>query len=101
MPEFIFLMHSDVQDRGIANDGQRWGEYFRKLRAAGGFNGGSSIGSGVQLRKGAAPVPANRAIEGFIRVEAESIEAVQSLVDGNPNYEAGGTVEVRELPQGE
>jgi hypothetical protein len=101
MPDFILLMHSDVQDRDAANNGQRWGEYFRKLRAAGGFNGGSSIGRGVRMRKGADAAPADRTIEGFIRIEADSLQAVQLLVEGNPNYEAGGTVEVRELPQDE
>ena len=101
MPEFILLMHSDVQNRALADDGQLWGTYFGKLRSAGGFNGGSSIGSGLRMRKAVASMPSDQNIEGFIRVKAESLEAAQRLVEGNPNYEAGGTVELRELLQDE
>lgn len=101
MPEFILLMHSDVADRGIADDGQLWGAYIETLKATGSFNGGSSIGVGVRLKKSWRSAPSDRSIEGFVRVKAESLEAAQRLVVGNPNYEAGGTVEIRELPQDE
>ena len=101
MPEFILLMYRDVKDRALADDGQRWEAYFTKLRASGGFLGGSSIGRGVRMRKASATAPSDPGLEGFIRIECASLEAAQTLVDGNPNYEAGGTVEVRELPKDE
>jgi hypothetical protein len=34
-------------------------------------------------------------------VNAENLAAAKSLLPGNPVYEAGGTVEIRELPRGE
>lgn len=36
-------------------------------------------------------------IGGYIRIRAVDLEAAQALVVGNPVYEAGGTVEIREL----
>jgi hypothetical protein len=39
-------------------------------------------------------------LTGYIRVRAESLNAARALVAGNPVYEAGGTIEIRELPRG-
>lgn len=38
---------------------------------------------------------------GYLRVRAASLEAAEALLAGNPVYEAGGTVEIRELPKDE
>ena len=43
--------------------------------------------------------PVTRQISGYIRVRAEDLNAARELVFGNPVYEAGGTVEIRELPR--
>jgi hypothetical protein len=98
MPEYILLMHSDVVDRDMANDGQAWGVYLGRLRQSGSFDGGSSVGSGQAFRKGSQARPAEGSVEGFIRVRAASLQDAQQFLSGNPNYEAGGTVEIRELP---
>lgn len=42
-----------------------------------------------------------RHLAGYIRVHAPDLESARSLVVGNPVYEAGGTVEIRELPKDE
>jgi hypothetical protein len=36
-------------------------------------------------------------LTGFIRVSADSLDRAKSLLIGNPHFEAGGTVEIREL----
>jgi hypothetical protein len=36
-------------------------------------------------------------MNGFIRVRAEDLTAAKKFLIGNPIYEAGGTVEIREL----
>jgi hypothetical protein len=36
---------------------------------------------------------------GFIKVQAESLDHARELLKGNPVFEAGGTVEIRELPR--
>jgi hypothetical protein len=38
-------------------------------------------------------------LTGYIRVNANSLDQAKTLLTGNPHFEAGGTVEIRELPQ--
>lgn len=38
-------------------------------------------------------------LTGYIRVSADSMDQAKSLLAGNPHFEAGGTVEIRELPR--
>lgn len=97
MNEYILFMHDDVVDRAIADDGDRWENYLSALRASGQFDGGSSIGPGVLARRDGTMVPAPHRVNGYIRLRAESLEAAQRFLAGNPTYDAGGTVEVREL----
>ncbi len=94
MADYILLMHED------APGGLDWDPYLSKLREAGVFQGGSAIGEGACFRKaGAAPEPTAH-IGGFVRVTAVDLEAARRLLAGNPVFEAGGTVEIRELPSG-
>lgn len=97
MNDYILLMHKDAT-APVSDDA--WGPYFERLRALGAFEGGSAIGGGVAVRKHLAPAALTAQLGGFIRVTAVSLEAAKALVAGNPVYEAGGTVEVRELPKG-
>jgi hypothetical protein len=76
-----------------------WGPYIGRLQASGNFQGGSAIGTGVCARKsGAAPAITGHLV-GFIRVGADSLDHARTLLVGNPVFEAGGTVEIRELPR--
>jgi hypothetical protein len=95
MPHYIFLMHNDA----VAVDDEAWGPYLDGLKARAVFEGGSEIGRGVSVRKVGAPPGVTEHVVGYIRVIAKSIEAAKSLLDGNPTFEAGGTVEIRELPR--
>jgi hypothetical protein len=94
LPEFILLMHDDstAEEEG-------WELYLARLRQEGCFAGGSAIGDGVCLRKSGAPGPLTAHLAGFIRVTANSLHHAKSLLIGNPVFEAGGTVEIRELPR--
>jgi hypothetical protein len=38
-------------------------------------------------------------VSGYLRVRAESLDDAVALLQGNPVYEAGSTIEVRELPR--
>jgi len=96
MADYIFLMHDDA----AGGTGLDWEPYLSRLREAGVFQGGSSIGEGFCARKeGSTPAPTAH-ITGFIRVTAEDLEHARDLLHGNPVYEAGGTVEIRDLPIG-
>lgn len=94
MAEFLLLMHGDA-----TGTVQGWDEYFAILRARGVFDGGSAIGGGVTLRKAGEPTAVSAGLTGYIRVRADDLAGAQALVADNPVYEAGGTVEVRELPR--
>jgi len=96
MPDYILFMHDDAL--GAEQD---WEPYLRKLRLSGCFEGGSAIGRGLCLRKRGTPPEVTAHRTGYIRVTAEGIEQAKSLLAGNPLWEAGGTVEIRELPRGD
>ena len=99
MNDYLLLMLDDAADRAAADDAARWDAYLGTLRHSGRFDGGSSIGDGERVRKGHAPQAVDPALTGFIRVRAESLADAKRLLAGNPSYEAGATVEVRELPR--
>lgn len=99
MNEYILFMHDDAIDRGAAEDGARWGRYLQRLRADGHFDGGSSIGPGVCCRAGSPDRVAPLGPTGYLRLRAPSLAEVRQYLSGNPVYDAGGTVEIRELPK--
>jgi hypothetical protein len=92
----MFLMHDDAPP-GTADNG--WEDYFKRLRESGAFEGGSSIDGGICVRKDGASRPIAKHLTGYIRVTAKNLADAKQLLAGNPVYEAGGTVEVRELPR--
>lgn len=96
MPDYILLMHDDMTGR---EDPAAWELYFARLRASGAFEGGSAIGMGAAFRKSGVAAPLSP-VAGFIRISAPSLAAAQAILSGNPVYEAGGTIEIRELPEG-
>jgi hypothetical protein len=96
MTDFILLMHGDMT---TVEDDEAWGAYLGGLRSQGVFQGGSSIGDGATVRKTGTPAAAAGHLVGFIRVEAVDLDHARAMVGGNPVYEAGGTIEIRELPR--
>jgi len=92
MAEFILFTHSGTP----AGD---WPTYLERLRTAGVFRGGSSIGEGACFRKDGTSPLVTAQIVGFIRIDADDLAHAQRLLAGHPTYEAGGTVEIRELPR--
>lgn len=94
MPEYIFLMHNDADDNG-----SDWKPYLAKLKESGHFEGGSAIGGGACVRKAGVAPPVSLHLTGYVRVNANNLEHARSMLAGNPHFEAGGTVEIRELPR--
>jgi hypothetical protein len=95
MADYILFMHDDA----ASDDPSGWDVYLQTLKRNGVFEGGSEIGGGICMRKGAAAADITRHLAGYIRVVASSIDEVKSFLAGNPHFEAGGTVEIRELPR--
>ena len=94
MPEYLFLMHDDAD----AEEGA-WETYLHRLQQGGFFESGSAIGDGLCIRKNGTSAPPTAHLAGYIRIDAASLDEAKSLLAGNPVYEAGGTVEIRELPR--
>lgn len=96
MPDYILLMHKlpDAQDTA-----QAWDAYLETLASRGVLRGGSVIGVGMCVRREGVAPPVTAHIDGFIRIEAQDLDHARELVAGNPVYEAGGTIEIRELPR--
>lgn len=97
MNDYMLLMHADHTI--LANDGAAWGRYISKLRTTGNFEGGSSMGGGVCVNKSGTAKPITEHLSGYMLIQAESLEDAKALLEGNPVFEAGGTVEIRELPR--
>ena len=100
MREYIFFMHSDISETEAAGGNlPTWEQYFAALRSAGRFQGGSSIGAGECVSKSRRPKETTSHLSGYIRVQARDLDDAKALLEGNPVFEAGGTVEIRELPR--
>jgi hypothetical protein len=95
MSDYILLMHNDGSTKGSPD----WEPYLAGLRSAGVFEGGSAIGAGKCMRRSGRAPRISQRIVGFIRIEARDLDHVRELLTGNPVFESGGTVEVRELPR--
>ncbi len=93
MAEFLLLMH-----RGVGAP-SGWDAWFERLGALGVLRGGSQIGGGVCFCKDGEPPAITGHLEGYVKVVAEDLAAAASLLVGNPVFEAGGIVEIRELPE--
>ena len=96
MNDYIFLMHNDAFDQCRDED---WKSYIAKLRSSGQFEGGSVIGTGVCATKSGITTEITAHVSGYILIQAESMSYAQKLLHGDPVFEAGGTVEIRELPR--
>jgi hypothetical protein len=99
MRDYLLLMHNDAPKGDGPEDGEAWGRYLGRLRASGCFEGGSAIGGGLCVRRAGVPPEISACLSGYIRVRARDLEHARELVVGNPVFEAGGTVEIRELPR--
>ena len=93
MADFIYLMHE-----AEPADPAAWQAYIDGLNDKGVLRGGSAIGKGVCLKRDGHAPPISSHIVGYVRIEVDDMATAQALLAGNPVYEAGGVIEVRELP---
>src|SRR4051812_24106603 len=97
MNEYLMLMHGDTVSPPAAD---AWAGYLDGLRSRRVFDGGSAIGAGRAFRMSGNPAGISAGITGYVRVRANNLGEAQALLVGNPVWECGGTVEIRELPRG-
>ena len=94
MADYILLMHADAHGPETG-----WDAYITSLRQSGAFEGGSTVGGGACFRKDGAAPGISAQINGYIRVQADDLAHARRFLAGNPSFEAGGTVQIRELLQ--
>jgi hypothetical protein len=99
MNDYLLLMHDDCPAPPHDSFDEDWGRYIARLQASGHFRGGSAIGPGICARRSGVVPPATRHLSGYIRISAGDLDEARGLLAGNPVFEAGGTVEIRELPR--
>jgi hypothetical protein len=95
MPDYILLAHHDATIDGMHISS--WDRYIKTLQDRGAFRGGSTIGAGACYRKIGTTAPLSSLV-GFIRIYADNLAAAAQLLAGNPAFECGATIEIRELP---
>jgi hypothetical protein len=96
MRDFILLMHNDAV---APLTPEMWSSYLSSMRETGMFDGGSAIGPGETFRKQGVPATVSSHLGGYLRVRARDLTAARALLTGNPVFECGGTIEIRELPR--
>jgi hypothetical protein len=97
MHDYILLMHDDTRESSRVDTGAAWSSYIEALNKSGHFLGGSAMGGGKCFSLSAATKEITTHITGYIRVQAASLDDARKFLHGNPVFEAGGTVEIREL----
>ena len=96
MKEFLILNYNDVTDSRLANDPERWSNYVAMLHSRNALVDGSALGDGIQCQIGQPDRSAISGLDGVLRIRAASLAAARDCLHGNPTWDAGGTVEIRE-----
>lgn len=99
MKDYMLLMHDDPKNTALARDPLAWDRYLEAVRRTGHFQGGSSVGGGACFARSGTAKGISAHIVGYVRVRATSLDDAKKFLLDNPVYEAGGTVEIRELPR--
>lgn len=97
MPDFLYLIHDDVEDKQADEDPNAWAEFIATLRKGGHFSGGSSLGEGCSRRGGSVGKTLTPGIAGYMLIHARDLAQATALLDTCPVIRRGGTVEVRAL----
>ena len=97
MQDFILLMHNDAKTNVENTLLDAWSRYIETLQMKGVFQGGSSIGSGICKNALGSSKTITSHLVGYIRIQVENLAHEEELLQGNPVFEAEGTVEIREL----
>lgn len=93
--EYILFIHNNTDIQTKAED---WDRFFALARGSGLFQGGSEIGKRIQLG-GKKIADTTESIAGYMRFEAEDINALKNLLNEHPVLKSGGTLELCELPE--
>ena len=93
--EYILLIHNNADQPTTE---EQWNTYFSAARESAMFNGGSEIGSRIQLGSKNV-ISTTDSVVGYMRFEADDINKLHQLLELHPVYIQGGTLELCETPR--
>ncbi len=110
MKDFMLLfLGKDYAEMGLSPEDMqmrmgKWFEWNSKMEAAGVVKGGDALHPAVRRVVGAertitdlAATEVKELVGGYYIVTANDIEGATKIAEGYPDYDLGGTVEIREV----
>jgi hypothetical protein len=112
MKEFMFIfLGADYTELNLSPEQmqeqmQKWYGWIEQLRSQDRYVDGKPLLPAAKTVRGASPVvtdgpfaESKELVGGYFIIKAESMEEASELAKGFPDFELGGTVEVREVQQ--
>ncbi|KJD35870.1 DGPFAETKE domain protein [Tamlana sedimentorum] len=110
MKQFMMIFTgADYTDLGLSPEElqtrmQKWFAWGNKMEQAGILRGGEALTPQIRRVSGEnrtvtdlSSAEAKEIVGGYYTVEAESFDAVEAIAQDFPDYDLGGTVEIREV----
>jgi hypothetical protein len=110
MEKFMFLFHSDPaaamqqSPEDMQGNMAKWMDWIGKLSATGQYISGEPLLPGGKIISGADRMVADgpytegkEVVGGFFIVEAKDMDAAIALTADYPDYESGGSIQVRQV----
>lgn len=91
--QYLVLVHAATQSPTTPEE---WEQFFAAAAASGLFRGGSALGSRELLGTDPEARPTD-AVGGYMRFDADDVEALRALLAHHPVVLHGGTVEMCEM----
>jgi len=96
--EYIIFIHKNENSGLPGGIEEEWDHFFAVARESAFFQGGSAIAQRTTIGSGDVADITER-IGGFMRFDADSLEALTDLLKRHPTVVHGGTIEICEMPK--
>jgi len=96
--EYITFIHKNVHPGAPGETEEEWDRFFAVAKESGLFRGGSAIARRTTIGSGGIADITER-IGGYMRFDADSLDALTDLLKRHPTVVHGGTIEICEMPK--